>query len=227
MAAGLALWGGCTTTRAIRPLDKGEGAIIASVGGPITLELGPVGIPMPLASVGYAHGLDGKTNLHGAVHLSGLFAFGVPGIDVGVARELLTPYKARPRLMIDGTVVAFFGNAAPGDPPAAIRVLPSVDLVASWPIKLQTLYVGVNQIVQPFPEARYYASPFVGIELRPKKTLGFQLEYQWMAPWLKNEDAAARWVGPGGLGASAIKLGFTGSFRVGRKAPAESGGESP
>lgn len=197
----------CSVSRAVAPLPAGSGAVTTSLGGPITADLGTA-IPLPLLSVGYMHGLDGRTNLHGAVYPIGLPTFGVGGLDLGVAREVFPPAGARPRLMVDGTVYAYAGDTEPGDPPFGARVFPDVSAVASWDVGRHAVYVGVDQLVEPFPSFRWHVTPLVGGIARAGR-VGLQLEYQWLALYRDNDPIAAQWIGPGGQGASSVLLGVS------------------
>lgn len=73
---------GCKATRVIKPLEKGEKQVSASVGGPGII-FGGAPIPLPLSSVNYAHGIDtGMTLVAGGHFTSALF--GVAQMDVGL-----------------------------------------------------------------------------------------------------------------------------------------------
>lgn len=206
---------GCSATRSLQPLEAGTGAVTASFGGPINADLG-VAIPLPFTSIGYMHGLDGKTNVYGAFYPTGLALFGVPGIDLGVSREVLTPEGARPRIMLDGVVYAFAGNAGEGDPPAGARVWLDTASTFVWPIaEKHALFTSVDLFVQPGP-ARFvaYLNPHVGGQLRLGR-VGLQLEYTWWGPWVNTRFMQPTWKGPGGYGASTVQLGL--DVRLGKQ----------
>jgi hypothetical protein len=206
---------GCSATRSLQPLEKGTGAITASFGGPINADLGAA-IPLPFSSVGYMHGLDGKTNVYGAFYPSGLLIFGVPGIDLGVSREVLTPQGARPRIMVDGVFYGFAGNAGEGVPPAGGRVWFDAASTFVWPIRdKHALFTSLDLFMQPGPDAfRAYVNPHVGGQLRIGR-VGLQLEYTWWGPWVNTRFMQPEWKGPGGYGASTVQLGF--DVRLGKQ----------
>ncbi len=86
----LLLLSGCAVSHAVRPLPRGTGALTASLGGPISKDLPtPVAFVVPITTVGYAHGVTDGTTVHGAVHPTGLAAFGIFAADVGIAGQLL------------------------------------------------------------------------------------------------------------------------------------------
>ena len=209
----VALATGCSATRSLEPLEAGTGAITASFGGPINNDLGAA-IPLPYSSIGYMHGLNGKTNVYGAFYPSGLLIFGVPGIDLGVSTEVLEPDGARPRIMVDGVVYAFAGNNAEGDPPFGARVWLDGASTFVWPIKDHALFTSVDLFVQPGPEFNAYLNPHIGGRLRWGR-FGFQLEYTWWGPWVNTQYMQPEWKGPGGFGASTVQLGL--DIRLGPK----------
>ena len=177
------------------------------MGGPITANLSPA-IPLPMTSIGYMHGLNGKTNVYGEFYPTGLAAFGVGGIGGGVATEVLTPEKARPCIMIEGGMYAYAGNNDKGPPPFAVRVFPHLQTTFSWDLKRQSLYTGLDQLIEPYPGFRWHLTPLVGGMARVGR-LGFQLEYKWMAWYLDNIPIAAEWIGPFHHGASSVQIGLS------------------
>ena len=80
----------CTTSRLIKPLDKGEKQIAASLGGPL-MNLG-VPVFLPLSAINFAYGADSNTSVYGDIHLtSGLF--GVMHLDAGVLQSIYASPK--------------------------------------------------------------------------------------------------------------------------------------
>ena len=94
------------------------------------------------------------------------------------------------------------------------RLFPNAELVASWDLGKHAVYGGVNQLLQPFPQARYHVTPLVGTMLVAGRT-DFQIEYNWLAPAANNDLTAAQFIGPFGQGASSIKLGL--GVRLGKQ----------
>lgn len=202
----------CAPTRALAPLQAGQSALTASIGGPI-VEVYGAPLPLPISSIGYVRGLDGKTNGHATVYPTNLALFGVFGFDLGVSRELVMPGGARPRVMADLTEYTFFGNAAEGDPKGGFRTFPDVSFIASWPIgpedHARTVpYVGIDQFVQPFPSFRWVPSLVVGDELRIGRHFGLQLETKWMAPLSDTDPVVPHWYGLANHGAFSVQIGF-------------------
>ncbi|NCG21371.1 MAG: hypothetical protein GWP91_20365 [Rhodobacterales bacterium] len=206
---------GCSVSHSVRPLAKGTGALQVSMGGPISKDLPtPVAFVVPITTLGYAHGLTEKTSVHGAFHPAGLAAFGIFGMDLGATTLLAEGEGARPRFMLDGDLAFFTGDNTQGDPKGGSRLFPSVEVVGAWDLGNHAVYTGINQFVQPFPGFRYHVTPLVGTMLTAKR-VDVQIEYKWMAPASKNALTAAEFVGPFGLGASAVQIGL--GIRLGKE----------
>lgn len=201
--------GACSASRALAPLDKGQHGITASFGGPF-VEFAGAPVPLPISSIGWRYGIDGLTDVHAAFYPSGLALLGVGGVDVGIARELLAPQGARPRIMLDFTTYWFGGTNRPGDPPGGFRFFPDIALIATWELgaRPHRIYVGIDTFIQPFPELYVMPTPLLGTELRATKAFGIQIELGWNAFWQNTTRLVPNWYGPGNLGAVSAKLGF-------------------
>lgn len=199
---------GCGVSHAVRPLGKGQGALTATLGGPISKDLPtPVAFVVPITTVGYAHGVSDRSTVHGAVHPTGLAAFGVFAADLGVATQLLPANGAAPRLMVDGSLILAAGRVPGSAVPGGARLFGDVQLVGSWDLGRHAVYGGVDQLVQPFPTPGWFVSPMAG-GLLSLGRVDLQLEYLWLVPTVDNALQAAEFVGPFGYGASSIKVGL-------------------
>ena len=205
----LVLLAGCSTTRALAPLEKGQHGATFSVGGPF-VQFAGAPIPLPIASVGYQYGIDGKSNVHGAFYLTQLVLFKVGGFDVGINRELSPAAGARPRVMVDFTNYLFFGDHSPGDPAGGARWFPDVSLMLTWDLgqRPHRIYLGVDTFFQTMPEFHVYPSPVLGTELRASHVVGVQLELAYHAFWADTEPLQPVWYGFDRHGAIAFKLGL-------------------
>lgn len=60
--------GACAPSQFVQPLQEGEHAVNASLGGPIVGVPGIGAIPIPNTTLGYGYGLSKKTTIHGALY---------------------------------------------------------------------------------------------------------------------------------------------------------------
>lgn len=204
---------GCAASRAVAPLDKGEHGLTASFGGPF-VEFAGAPVPVPLTQLGYRYGIDGKTNVHTALHLTPMVMSRTAGFDVGFARELMTADGPRPRLMLDLTTYWFFGDVADGGADGGFRFFPDLSLVATWDLphrkrrRPYRIYLGVDNFMQPWPTFGWVLTPLFGAELPAHDRLGVQLEVQWNQPWADTTPLVPVWKGAGPYGAFAVKIGL-------------------
>jgi hypothetical protein len=91
IAAALAwMWMGCATTSLVRPLGRGNTRLSGSTGGPIAV-VGGKPIPVPLTTLGLAHGVRDDLDVQAEVHpFAALFSPGdgsipILGMDLGAA----------------------------------------------------------------------------------------------------------------------------------------------
>jgi hypothetical protein len=201
----LLLLAACTPTRAVRPLPKGAVDVAASIGGPLTSDLGAT-IPVPLTNVGVIVGVDGLTNVHGTIHPTLLAVRGFGG-SIGASRQLWAQRGPSPRLMADITLSGFGADAVPGGEPGAFRGFADVSGVLSWDLGPHAVYTGVGLFVQPAARTTAHLNPMVGTLLQPGR-VGVALEAEWLAPYAPNATTATNWGGIGGRGALQLTAGL-------------------
>lgn len=99
----------CGTTQFARPLGRGTTRFTASLGGPL-VRFGGAPVPLPITTVGVAHGLSDLVDVGGDLHPTAM-AFGVAGASAHVAVHPLTAHRSA--LTVGGSVSGF-GNAHDG-----------------------------------------------------------------------------------------------------------------
>ena len=164
---------GCTATEPIRVLSRGQSEWTASVGGPIIPHHAPTGI-VPYVVVGKMWGRSDDVTMSADLHLLPA-AFGVAGVDVGMARRLMAARGARPEITGQALFYAFAG-------PGGARLYPNLTGTASWEPAPGTLLYGGTAVTFQFtgPSAAI-ASPLVGIQRDFGRRWVLQLEGKWMA----------------------------------------------
>ena len=78
----IAIISSCGPSRFVEPLKKGENAVSASLGGPMTNVPGIATIPLPFTSIGYGRGVTKKVTVFGSWY-STAAVFGLAQFDVG------------------------------------------------------------------------------------------------------------------------------------------------
>lgn len=76
----------CSPVRTVKPLQKGEQRVGASLGGPLIKFSGAV-IPVPATSINYARGITDKLTAYSSVYTTAAL-FGVGQVDLGVCRRI-------------------------------------------------------------------------------------------------------------------------------------------
>lgn len=205
LAIALILLGGCSPSRLVRPLNKGEQAIGANLGGPMIIFAGAP-IPVPLTSAFYARGITDKTSVFGSLHATSA-AFGVLQTDIGVCTQLYSV----PSLRLGFTVNPAL-NAAIDRWEWNAKLWPQLDLnvYKEWGAQ-HFVYAGLCNWFElsskrphgeTQPRVLTYA-PQAGIQLR-RKQWNYGVEMKWLAPNLKNQPNVADYIGINHQGAVGV-----------------------
>lgn len=210
---------GCSTIHGVKPVGKGVIRPELSVGGPVT-EVYGAPIPIPISQLGATYGLDDQTDVHVAWHTSAAAFYNLFGADAGVSRQLLAADGARPRLMVDGTVLVFAGDNEPGGAPESadggFRLFLQPTVTAGWDWGAhdrQTAYVSLTAMVQPFPEAHLLPALAVGNQWALGRRLALTTELKWLAFTQSNLPVVPVYYAPGNIGALGVNLGL--SYAIG------------
>ena len=99
----------CATTQAARPVGRGNTRISASLGGPL-VQFGGAPVPLPITTVGVAHGVSDFVDVHGEVHPTAAL-FGIAGLSGGVALHPLSSHRGA---LTFGASLNAFGNPSDG-----------------------------------------------------------------------------------------------------------------
>jgi len=191
----------CGTVTAVTPLDRGESALSASVGGPVA-NLNGVNIPLPYAVARYRYGLTDQAGIYAGVHLLAA-GLGVAGLDVGFSYHFLQQRDWIP------TVGAIAGITALIKPGGGEAMFPQLDLVASYRLNDHfTTYFGSQSMYQLQSTPNVVLAPFVGTGWRISDPLSLNLEAKWYAPTEKTEPRIVDYSLPiGNHGAVGLVLG--------------------
>ena len=209
----IALSLGCTPTRVIEPLSKGETQIQGHFGGPI-IEFAGLTIPIPNTTIAVNHGLTEKTTLSGGLHFTSM-AFENWQIDLGVHHGFLTPSGKRPGLTGSLQINALKAMYHPD-----FRLWPETQLTAYWKVKKSTLFVSPGSWWE-LASTRAFGEPitnrwlpYVTIGARlPHHSWNFGLDFRYMGMNLENSGKVVYYATPFNKGAAGIYLSATKTIR--------------
>jgi hypothetical protein len=201
--AALAALSACATSHYVRPLGKGNGAVHASLGGPL-VTVGGATFPTPIATVGGGYGVRDDVDVYLDADLTAA-AFGDLHLTPAVAwHPLISERGAVPTVTVAGAVqlLTDFRTSA--------RAFPQLTAATAWALgkKRHLLYAGGDLAISF--EGRGWVpvlGPFVGGELRVGKRVGLVLKAKYLAPNYNTAILAPAWVAPGGYGYLSVLLG--------------------
>lgn len=207
--------GGCSTTHGIRPIGKGSVGVEASLGGPIT-ELFGAPIPLPLTTLGATVGVTDTTDVHAAFHPTAAAMFGIAAGEVGASQQLLAPKGARPRLMVDLTLLGAGGDLEPDTlPEGGFRFFFQPTFLAGWDYGKageHTVYTGITGFFEPAESFHALGGVVLGNRFGVGRS-HVDVELKWIDPWASTQDIVPDFVAPGQQGAITFQIGY--GFRFG------------
>jgi len=204
LTAALLIGTGCSTMNTARPLEPGQHAVGATVGGPLLNLNGPI-FPLPLANV---EGRSGLTHLAGrpldvnyGLHLTSLL-FGDAGVHAGASYLLLQQQGLVPALSVASRLY-FFTNVFDQRKPTTQQrfwALDQLEATISYELWDQLIYAGLVEYLD-LELPSLFLAPFLGVEVTPGLDwLGLQLEGRYLVPWISSEPASPQWVAPANQG---------------------------
>lgn len=231
MATIFALITSCGPSRFVEPLEKGENAISASLGGPLANVPGVATIPMPFTSIGYGRGITNNITAFGSWY-STAAVFGVAQFDAGATVRLLEGPKQK-----HGVSVTPAFNAALDFYANNFKIWPKLDANYYWKYnnrqqtqddlltkggtpKANLFYAGLGTWFEldgtrahdESQPTRVVPMLNIGHDLNWKKWT-FKTELKLIAPFSSNQDIVVDYVSlTGNNGATGVYFGFTRRF---------------
>lgn len=227
----LAFMAGCGPARFVEPLEKGENAVHATLGGPLATVPSVATLPLPFTSVGYGRGLTPNITAFGSWYTTAA-AFGVAQFDAGATVRLLEwPSEKHGISITPGFNAAFDlyeGNS---------RFWPQLDAHYYWRYnnrqqeqddllinggkpKANMLYAGIGTWYELMGKrahgetqpTRIVPMLNIGHDLNWKKWT-FKAEMKLIAPFSSNQDIVVDYVSlTGERGATGLYFGFIRRF---------------
>ncbi len=207
-------WISCGPSRYIVPLEKGEQAVSASLGGAM-IEFAGAPIPIPNTSLGYAYGVEENVTAFGNLYTTSML-YGVFQIDGGATWRFFgndsTAWGSSATGFVNATFDKWEGNfkAWPVLEWNAYRFLGNTQSYCSFGVGSWFELSGKkahdqqqNEHVLLYPQAGFTL-------VRNKWNLEFQL--RWLAPGRPNLPNAVTYLGFGGQGAAGVYFNFVRRF---------------
>jgi hypothetical protein len=210
----LAALNACSPSRYVRPLQEKQGAISATLGGPVFTNFGAP-IPAPMTTLTGAYGFSDKFTGFATLHPTAA-AFGVIQVDAGFVRSLIRPDGWQPGVSVNPTL-GFAVDTWEG----RTKLWPQLDLNAWWEYgdRRHYLYAGFSAWFElagtranDAPQTQHVLPAFQIGNVLSFKSIDFQLELKANNFTQINRDATISWLGIGGRGGLGFYLGVCKRF---------------
>lgn len=231
LALGGVILVGCGPSRFVEPLEQGENAISASLGGPMANIPGVATIPIPFTSIGYGRGVTSNITAFGSWYTTAA-AFGVAQFDGGATIRLIESPKQKHGLSVTpafNTALDFYAKE--------FKFWPKLDANYYWRYnhrqqtqddllteggrpKANLFYTGIgtwyeldgSRAHNEKQPTRVVPMLNIGHDLNWKKWT-FKTEIKLIAPFSSNQDIVVDYVSPmGDQGALGLYFGFVRRF---------------
>lgn len=204
----------CAPSRVVRPFEKNQKAISASLGGPLIGFAGTT-IPMPLTSLSYAQGVTDNVTLFGGFHTTAML-YGVVQTDIGACVNVYHPDSSKFGISFN-PVLNFAFDTWEGNK----RIWPEIDINAYWEFKNKGsfMYIGAsnwfelsnNKAHDEKIEDRWLFNPHLGYTYSRKKW-NYNIEMKYLLPYKETFPNVVDYRGINGNGAVGLYFNFTRKF---------------
>lgn len=206
----------CSSIRQVQPLDVGQSAVHATLGGPIA-DVGRIYIPLPLLSLGYNYGLVKSVDVEAGVGITHAL-FGIMAIDLGANWRPIVSNG-----LIPGVIVSPQAHIMTDFKPSSLRVYPALNLTGWWNHRDWLYpYLGIENWVEYHtqrtdgnPQTHHWLiAPYLGVTLT-HGAWEYQVEGLVYEPNLRNDNGAPARIGFGAYGSLGVFLGA--GYEFGKK----------
>lgn len=217
LASLLVLANACTSQRIVRPLEKGQSAVSAHLGGPLIGFAGTT-IPIPFTSLSYAKGITDSLTVFGGTQLTNL-AYQNLHLALGAAYGILKPNGWIPGVSLSATL-----NFLSDFRQFNARLYPQLDANVYWNYGTDHLmYVGTTNWVElnntrahnETQEKRLLSGIQFGNTFSTKKWM-YTIDSKWLAPSRNTNDLTINYktysFGGEPKGAVGLYFGITRKF---------------
>lgn len=204
----------CTPSRFVRPLEKGQTAISADLGGPLIKFAGTT-LPIPLSSISVGHGFSSTCTGYAGIHTTALL-YKTVHLDVGFTKQLSEAKGWRP-----GFSVSPMLNFMMSTRDKEYRIFPQLDVNAFWNYgkKNHYCYMGIANFIETKAVRAYGQAQSANVIPnfhvgntfnRPK--MNYTLEAKYLAPFLSNTDKVVNYRSIGERGAIGVYFSVAKKF---------------
>ncbi|MEL6345307.1 MAG: hypothetical protein AAFV53_19530 [Myxococcota bacterium] len=203
---------GCATLNPARPLNPGEHAVGATLGGP-AFAFGGAPLPMPNIVIEGRSGIttisDRPLDVNYGLNLTGT-VFGIAGVHGGAAWMLSEQRQGVPAFTISDRQYLYTNVLDPRKEDRGGLAVNQLELTASWQVQRTLLYAGVAEYLV-FSEPSLLLTPFIGAQRAIGASWMLQLEGRHYAINRTENFDSIQWItyGPGALG---LNIGFARTF---------------
>ncbi|MBK9636655.1 MAG: hypothetical protein IPO63_02105 [Bacteroidetes bacterium] len=204
----------CAPQRFVKPLEKQQQAVNASLGG-VLFDYNGTTIPMPFLTLAYGYGLNGTTTGFGAFNVTSAL-YGNFQMELGLTKQVLTQKEFQPAICITPVANIIYRNRD------ARKLYPQLALSAYWEYgkHKDLIYLSLDNWFElsrkkannEEQENHVLFMPSIGHSFQRKKHC-FTTEFRIVAPNLSNEGLVIDYKTPLNThGACALFFGYTLKF---------------
>lgn len=204
----------CAPQRFVKPLEKDQQAVNASIGG-VLFDYNGTTIPMPFLTLAYGYGLNESTTGFGAVNVTSAL-YGNVQLELGITKELLRQNDYQPAISFTPVANIIYRNKD------ARKFYPQLALNMYWEYgrHKDLVYLSLDNWFELSAkkandeEQQHHVIPMPALgHVFQRKNHGFSTEIKLIAPNLSNKGLVIDYKTPlGSHGAFAVFLGYTLKF---------------
>lgn len=204
----------CSTSRYIKPLEKGEVNTSFDLGGPL-IGFSDMTIPIPLTSLSAGYGIDSVTTGFAGFQLTSSF-YGLVQADLGIVREIVKQNNYLP-----GISVSPIANLMYDKWEGNFRFYPQFDVNFYWNY-LQSknyFYTGFNNWFEPRTvkahgeKQKTHWIPYYSLgHTFVREKMNYSIEAKYIAPFNSNQNIVVDYKSFGNNGATGVYFSIIKKF---------------
>jgi hypothetical protein len=210
---------GCTSSRHVKTLEKGQTAVSGSIGGPLIKLFGTT-LFIPFTTLEVGHGIREDITVFGGLHTTSLL-FSTLQTDIGITKRWLKPDSLN--RFIPGISTTLVANSMINLKGEGFDFFPELDINAYWNYrsnKSHIIYAGVgnwfdlksNRSHNEPQTTHWIFNPHIGHNWE-STNWNYNVEFKYIAPNFSNENIVVDYARVfGKKGAAGVYFGITRRF---------------